>query len=143
MKSHKVPSNLLNTEREGQEEPGAAQSKQAKIEHGRKLKQTRESESDKRYQPMIPLDEWRASCFSFMIYPSPQANRPPVSLPILYNRLPRMRHNLPRPILWPRYSDQTGRAVRLNEAEFPVGCVPVLRRLFSLTRRNAFDRRRE
>jgi hypothetical protein len=70
MKSYEVPFDLLNTEREGQEEPGAAESKQAKIQHGRKLKQTRESESDKRYQPVIPLDGWRASCCSFMIYPS-------------------------------------------------------------------------
>jgi hypothetical protein len=44
MKSRDVPSDLLNTKCEGQEKPGAPQSKQAEVEHGRKLKQARESE---------------------------------------------------------------------------------------------------
>jgi hypothetical protein len=48
MKSHDVPSDLLNTKCEGQQEPGAAQSKQPEIKLRRKLKQARESESDKR-----------------------------------------------------------------------------------------------
>jgi len=48
MKSNDVPPDLLNTKCEGQEEPGAAESKQPEIKHRRKLKQARESESAKR-----------------------------------------------------------------------------------------------
>ena len=51
-----VPSDLLNTKCEGQKKSSAAQCKQAEIEHGRKLKQARESERGVQGQNLTTFD---------------------------------------------------------------------------------------